>query len=163
MDQVAADGRIGFEHLKDADGAFEENDAAENDAMRFGSLGALVPDAVYDRYWSWGSDEGPDGFDTSDPDFEGCAVSAEPLPTADEALELFFDWVADRGIEPWPHRERSPHESHGGRSRYPGDAYRVGQIAGGARPAFHGAVHRQGVVLYGAHQGPGQREILLPR
>ncbi len=107
MDQVAADGRIGFEHLKDADGAFEENDAAENDAMRFGSLGALVPDAVYDRYWSWGSDEGPDGFDTSDPDFEGCAVSAEPLPTADEALELFFDWVADRGIEPWPHQEEA--------------------------------------------------------
>ena len=107
MDQVAADGRIGFEHLKDADGAFEENDAAENDAMRFGSLGALVPDAVYDRYWSWGSDEGPDGFDASDPDFEGCAASAEPLPTADEALELFFDWVADRGIEPWPHQEEA--------------------------------------------------------
>ena len=66
MDQVAADGRIGFERPKDADGALGENEAAENDAMRFGSLGALVPDAVYDRYWSWDSDEGSEGFDASD-------------------------------------------------------------------------------------------------
>lgn len=107
MDQVAADGRIGFERSKDADGALGENEAAENDAMRFGSLGALVPDAVYDRYWSWGSDEGSEGFDASDCESEECVASEEPLPTADEAFELFLGWVADRGIEPWPHQEEA--------------------------------------------------------
>ena len=107
MDQVAADGRIGFERPKDADGALGENEAAENDAMRFGSLGALVPDAVYDRYWSWDSDEGSEGFDASDCESEECVASEEPLPTADEAFELFLGWVADRGIEPWPHQEEA--------------------------------------------------------
>ena len=107
MDQVAADGRIGFERSKDADGALGENEAAENDAMRFGSLGALVPDAVYDRYWSWGSDESDEGSDVSDCESEGRAASEEPLPTADEAFELFLGWVADRGIEPWPHQEEA--------------------------------------------------------
>lgn len=100
MNQVAADGRMDSERLAGADGAFEENDAAESDAMRFGSLGALVPDAVYDRYWSWDSDE--DGADAIK-DSRG----EEPLPTADEALEMFLDWVADRGIEPWPHQEEA--------------------------------------------------------
>lgn len=107
MDHGAADGRIGFERSKDADGALGENEAAENDAMRFGSLGALVPDAVYDRYWSWGSDEGSEGFDASDCESEECIASEEPLPTADEAFELFLGWVADRGIEPWPHQEEA--------------------------------------------------------
>lgn len=88
------------ERLAGADGAFEENDAAESDAMRFGSLGALVPDAVYDRYWSWDSDE--DGVDAIKD-----SRDEEPLPTADEALEMFLDWVADRGIEPWPHQEEA--------------------------------------------------------
>lgn len=100
MNQVAADGRMDSERLAGADGAFEGNDAAESDAMRFGSLGALVPDAVYDRYWSWDSDE--DGADAA----EG-SRDEESLPTADEALEMFFDWVADRGIEPWPHQEEA--------------------------------------------------------
>lgn len=100
MNQVAADGRMDSERLAGADGAFEENDAAESDAMRFGSLGALVPDAVYDRYWSWDSDE--DGADAA----EG-SRDEESLPTADEALEMFLDWVADRGIEPWPHQEEA--------------------------------------------------------
>ena len=107
MDHGAADGRIGFERSKDADGALGENEAAENDAMRFGSLGALVPDAVYDRYWSWDSDEGSEGFDASDCESEECVASEEPLPTADEAFELFLGWVADRGIEPWPHQEEA--------------------------------------------------------
>lgn len=100
MNQVAADGRMDSERLAGADGAFEGNDAAESDAMRFGSLGALVPDAVYDRYWSWDSDE--DGADAA----EG-SRDEESLPTADEALEMFLDWVADRGIEPWPHQEEA--------------------------------------------------------
>ena len=100
MNQVAADGRMDSERLAGADGAFEGNDAAESDAMRFGSLGALVPDTVYDRYWSWDSDE--DGADAA----EG-SRDEESLPTADEALEMFFDWVADRGIEPWPHQEEA--------------------------------------------------------
>lgn len=100
MNQVAADGRMDSERLAGADGAFEENDAAESDAMRFGSLGALVPDAVYDRYWSWDSDE--DGADAIKD-----SRDEEPLPTADEALEMFLDWVADRGIEPWPHQEEA--------------------------------------------------------
>lgn len=100
MNQVAADGRMDSERLAGADGAFEENDAAESDAMRFGSLGALVPDAVYDRYWSWDSDE--DGADAIKD-----SRDEEPLPTADEALEMFLGWVADRGIEPWPHQEEA--------------------------------------------------------
>ena len=99
---------------KDADGALGENEAAENDAMRFGSLGALVPDAVYDRYWSWGSDEGSEGFDASDCESEECIASEEPLPTADEAFELFLGWVADHDHQPWHHQEEALDEPHGG-------------------------------------------------
>ncbi len=62
-----------------------------SDAASFGSLGRIVPIP-----WSaWNGvplGEAPEGY---------------AVPTGDEVFELFYGWVADRGIEPWPHQEEA--------------------------------------------------------
>lgn len=72
-----------------------EGFSAGGDAAAFGSLGALVPDAVWSKYWDYGdADESP-------------AVDPGELSSAEDALDSFLGWVAARGIEPWPHQEEA--------------------------------------------------------
>ncbi|MDO5043038.1 MAG: DEAD/DEAH box helicase, partial [Slackia sp.] len=113
----------------------DREERESNDAASYGSLGALVPDAVWDKYWDYSQDEEAEGeechaqtvLSSHDrpagaigscgtargipplPSGDGEAVEHEtsPLPTAEEALEMFFEWVDARGIEPWPHQEEA--------------------------------------------------------
>ena len=120
-------------------------------ADAYGSLGALVPQAVWDKYWDYSQDgelDEVDGLAPVDIDPEGaeeegrhvqtvlssydrpagaigsCGTARDTphlpssdgeageheiphLPTAEEALEMFLEWVDERGIEPWPHQEEA--------------------------------------------------------
>lgn len=121
------------------------------DASAYASLGALVPQAVWDKYWDYSQDEesdedGPSSRADIDPeeaqgdaypartvsgsrerlaeaacsraaardaslppsdDGEADGCEAPLLPSAEEALETFLEWVDARGIEPWPHQEEA--------------------------------------------------------
>ena len=59
---------------------------AEGGAYTHGSLGRLSP-----AWW--------------EPEEEG--AEPEPWATADEALDRFLAWTAERGIELWPHQEEA--------------------------------------------------------
>ena len=116
----------------------KDNEVEENavqttdgaDAAAYGSLGALVPDTVWDRYWDYGEqqegcaqaapDHAPDADPSKDSDApepfdsgdgrSGATPSecASPcLPSAEDALEAILEWVDARGIEPWPHQEEA--------------------------------------------------------
>ena len=67
------------EHADDA-----ATNAADGEAFSHGSLGRLAP-----TWW-----EPEDG-----------EAEPEPWLSADEALDRFLAWTADRGIELWPHQE----------------------------------------------------------
>ena len=66
-----------------------EASEAPADAFSFGSLGALSP--------SWWVAPGEEGL--------AQAEEEDPWLEADDAFERFLGWVADRGIELWPHQE----------------------------------------------------------
>ena len=68
-----------------------DQDAPAADAASFGSLAQLVP-------IPW---EAWDGIPVGEAP-EGCEV-----PGGDEIFELFYGWVAERGIELWPHQEEA--------------------------------------------------------
>ncbi len=68
-----------------------DQDAPAADAASFGSLAQLVP-------IPW---EAWDGVPVGEAP-EGCEV-----PGGDEIFELFYGWVAERGIELWPHQEEA--------------------------------------------------------
>ena len=72
-----------------------EESQAGGAAAAFGSLGALVPDAVWSKYWDYG--------DAAEPP----VVDPDELPSAEDALDSFLGWVAARGIEPWAHQEEA--------------------------------------------------------
>ena len=70
----------------------------ETDVFSHGSLGALAP-----SWWE------PEPEDSAHPESatagEAAASDPEPWLTPEEAYERFIDWVAARGIDPWPHQE----------------------------------------------------------
>ena len=68
--------------------ADEATETHNGDPFAPGSLGELVPDLWFD----------PEAW----PDYEPEA----PL-SADEALERYLDWCADRGMELWDHQEEA--------------------------------------------------------
>ena len=129
----------------------DEQETVGGGADAYGSLGALVPQAVWDKYWDYSQDEEPDEADAPLPGDSGpegaeeegrhaqtvlsshdrpagaigsCGTARDtsplpssggeagehempPLPTSEEALEMFLEWVDERGIEPWPHQEEA--------------------------------------------------------
>ncbi len=72
--------------------AVEDSAAATaSDAGSFGSLARLVP-IPWDAWDGVPVGETPHGYS---------------VPSGDEIFELFFGWVAERGIELWPHQEEA--------------------------------------------------------
>ncbi len=72
--------------------AVEDSAAATaSDAGSFGSLARLVP-IPWDAWDGVPVGEAPHGYS---------------VPGGDEIFELFFGWVAERGIELWPHQEEA--------------------------------------------------------
>ena len=52
----------------------------------------------------------------------------------DAVYDAFTGWVADQGLDLYPHQDEAVIELLGGQQRRPGDADRVGQVAGRHRP-----------------------------
>ena len=105
--------------MDSAEFEIEESSEIDESSSDFGSLGALAP--------AWR---------------EGDAISEE------EALEMFYEWLAEHEIDP-----------HGGRSRYFGNANRLREVDGRHRHDVHGIVLGQTRVLHGSHQSARKRKV----
>ena len=86
----------------------------------------------------------------------------EPTSDPDVLLGRFLAWVQSTGLTLYPAQEEALLELMAGQARPARHAHRLRQVAGRRRAPLQGARRGEDLVLHGADQGAGEREVLRP-